>query len=304
MASQFPGEARLPQLRTHKVRLADGGVTLCFEIPSADTSSPLVIMGHGMGGCSHSGYMKRIGKKLNDHGFPVFLLNQRGSGAGIGMSERLWNGGSSDDFSDMVEHAMKIYPKREVLLIGFSLSGNILLKYLGEGREISRWVRGAFAVNPPVDLKMASRLISTSSKCKLFNRYYMRLINQQAEAIKECFAESFRLDHLPRTIWEFDVSYTAPAGGFEDVDDYYTRSSCGQFLASIQIPTTLLCSNDDPFIPIEIFKGLELSHALDLQTPEGGGHMGYLCKETTPFDDHRWMDWAIIDWAMQRKTPL
>ncbi len=135
IASQFPGETRLPPVRTHKVRLADGGVTLCFEIPSAETRSPLVIMGHGLGGCSHSGYMKRIGKKLHDQGFPVLLLNQRGAGAGIGMSDRLWNGGSSDDFGVMVEHALKLYPQREILLVGFSLSGNILLKYLrGAGR--------------------------------------------------------------------------------------------------------------------------------------------------------------------------
>jgi len=108
------------------------------------------------------------------------------------------------------------------------------------------------------------------------------------------------LNKNPRTIWEFDVLYTAPAGGFADVEDYYSKSSSGQYLKSIKIPTILLCSEDDPFIPPSHFKSLKMSPAVDFVNPEYGGHMGYISKGKTSFGDRRWLDEVIMDWVEKR----
>jgi len=296
VGSQFPGSYLLQQVRYHKLDLGSGDKTFVLEIKS-DAVRPVVLMAHGMGGCSHSGYMKRISHKLFQRGYPVLLANQRGSGPGLGMSRRLWNGGDSEDFDRFVQFALKLYPDRDLLIIGFSLSANILLKYLGEGRDISPRVRSAFAVNPPVDLKSASHILSHSPSCIIFNRHFMKLLNRQLMAVEECFPDHSFISRTPATIWEFDVLYTAPAGGFADVYDYYSRSSSGQYLNKIKIQTTLLCSLDDPFIPPSHFKNYEMSSAIEFISPVFGGHMGYISKERTSFGDKRWMDEVILDWA-------
>ncbi len=303
VGSQFPGSFPLPPVHYHKLELGAGDKTFILEIkPSSKTRFPIVLMSHGMGGCSHSGYMKRITNKLYQCGFPVLLMNQRGSGPALGMSRRLWNGGDSEDLNRAVKFVLQLYPDRELLIAGFSLSANILLKYLGEGRNIPSQLCGAFAVNPPVDLRSASHILSHSRSCVIFNRHFMNLLNRQLIAVEECFPGRGVMKKTPGSIWEFDVLYTAPAGGFADVEDYYSRSSSGQYLQNIKIPTTLLCSKDDPFIPPSQFKSLKMSSAIDFVNPESGGHMGYISKEKTSFGDRRWLDAVIMGWVEKWKN--
>lgn len=300
IGSQFTGNTDLPERQIHKVRVDPKSVLVVLELSAEDPDSPLVLLAHGMGGCSESGYMKRIAHKLWQRGLGVFMMNHRGSGPGMGLSDRLWNGGDSDDLAKVIEYMAELHPRRPIEVVGFSLSGNILLKYLGEGSKHPLRVSRAFAVNPPIDLKIASHIISRSRAGRVFNRYYMKLIHRQGEALAECFPQAF-LPPKSRTVLDFDIAYTAPAAGFRDVDEYYSKCSSKRFLDSIVIPTTLLCSEDDPFIPMDVFKTVRMSSAIELHTPEQGGHMGYISQRTTPWGDRRWMDHVIVEWACEGK---
>lgn len=219
----------------------------------------------------------------------------------MGMSPRLWNGGSSDDMATVVNFLEKRYPKRSLLIIGFSLSGNIILKYLGEGRDVPNNVIGAFSVNPPIDLKVSSEIIS-SPKAWIFGKYFMNLIHYQVDALADCFPQAFRPGKKQKTIWDFDVAYTAPAGGFRDVDDYYQSSSGKQFISGIRIPTNILCAKDDPFIPAEIFADLPDNPSVNFHAPDHGGHMGYISKRKTSCRDHRWLDNVLLNWVQKFST--
>ena len=296
--SRFPGKAVLPNRSLHKVKVGPRSVLVLFEIHAKDFESPVVILAHGMGGCSESGYMRRIAAKLSNKGFGVVMMNHRGSGSGMGMSDILWNGGSSEDLERTVEYVVRLHPRRNILLVGFSLSGNILLKYLGEGRRVPSSVQGAFAVNPPIDLKVSSEVISRNSYGGVFNRYYLNLIQRQREALGECFPEAFNMGVEAKTIREFDEVYTAPAAGYKDADEYYRKSSSKQFFKSIQLPTRILFSRDDPFIPSEVFQNVSMNSYVDFQSIDRGGHMGYICKKPTPLGDRHWMDFSIVDWAL------
>jgi hypothetical protein len=260
-----------------------------------------------MGGCSESGYMKRISTKLWMRGYGVFLINHRGSGPGMGLSSRLWNGGASDDLAKMIDFVIQRNPGKFLVPIGFSLSGNILLKYLGEGQIIPSKILGALAVNPPVDLRISSAIISRKWSCAVFNQYYMKLIRNQAIAITKQFPDALSPLKNLKTIWDFDVSYTAPSGGFKDVDDYYDSCSSMHYLKGIEISTSILCAEDDPFVPCKIFDQVEMSERVTLHKPKKGGHMGYIARHVTPHGDRRWMDYAILEWirelCMQEKTP-
>ena len=297
LATKLPGEAVLPARKTHKIQIGPKSTIIALELDAKNPDSSIVLLAHGMGGCSESGYMRRIAAKLWSRGFGVFMMNHRGSGPGLGLSDALWNGGSSDDLEHMVHHIVGLYPKRPVLVVGFSLSGNLLLKYLGEGKTLPTNLHGGFAVNPPIDLKVSSKLISKNNGGGIFNKYYMKLIHRQCEALAECHPETFLPLRKYKTIWDFDEGYTAHAGGYADGEDYYAKSSSKQFLKSIKIPTLILCAKDDPFIPHSVFEDLELKWPITTSFPDRGGHMGYLTGKLTPFGDHRWMDYRVVHWV-------
>ena len=296
IGSQFPGKSEFsPEKTSHTIDLDVDVRSIAFEIDAIDKEKPTILLAHGMGGCSESGYIKRISAKLGSQGYGVILINQRGSGPGMGLSSSLWNGGSSEDLARMIDYFLQRHP--HLLLIGFSLSGNILLKYLGEGRPIPSGLIGAMAVNPPVDLRVASHIISTHRSCWLFNRYYMRLIGNQVRALKKKFPNS--IDPDLSTIWNFDASYTAPAGGYKNLDDYYDQCSSKHYLKNIETMTSILCSKDDPFVPPEVFTNVLMNSQVSIYQPQGGGHMGYISRHQTPHGDRRWMDFVILEWVRE-----
>ncbi len=192
---------------------------------------------------------------------------------------------------------MELYPARKLNLVGFSLSGNVVLKYLGEGRSLPANLNAALAVNPPIDLKVASRQISEGKWASLFNPYYLRLMNRQVQAMSKSYPQTILPAFKPKNIWEFDVSYTAPAFGYPSAEAYYEACSSTQFLGNIDVPTTILCSRDDPFIPPELFEKAHWSGKVQYLNPEQGGHMGYIARRKTPLGDRRWMDFICVQWA-------
>ncbi|MEK9629151.1 MAG: alpha/beta fold hydrolase [Nitrospinota bacterium] len=296
VGSQFPGRPKFsPERTSHTIDLGVDAKSIIFELKPKEKDKPVVLLAHGMGGCSESGYIQRIAKKLWLQGYGVFMVNHRGSGCGMGLSSRLWNGGSSDDLDKMVRFIAEMHSR--LLIVGFSLSGNILLKYLGEGRDIPSEVLGALAVNPPIDLRVASDILSNHPKCWLFNRYYMRLIGNQARALMKNFPNALDPRKNLKTIWDFDAIYTAPAGGYKDLDDYYDQCSGKKFLNKIEKPTSILCSLDDPFVPPKVFDNI--SGTVDIYQPEKGGHMGYISQENTPYGDRRWMDYVVQEWVQK-----
>lgn len=297
LGSQFPGNIKFHPRKTHKIRLGASAWTLARELEPQNPHRPIVLLAHGMGGCSESGYMLRIANKIWKRGAGVFMMNHRGSGPGMGLSDTLWNGGSSDDLHSVVQYILKLYPRRSMLIVGFSLSGNVLLKYLGEGRKIPKNVHGAFAVNPPIDLKVSSRMLSVENGTRIFNRHYMKLIRDQTQAIAECFPGAFQPARECKTIWDFDAAYTAPAAGYKSVEEYYSKCSARQFIESIGVPTTMVCSRDDPFVPPEVFEGIHMKLTVNFYAPDRGGHMGYISRRPTPLGDHRWLDYVILKWV-------
>ena len=297
LGSLIPGNTDLPERKLHKVLVDKKTKLILFELPSNNRDAPIILLAHGMGGCSESGYMLRIARKLWIRGFTVFMMNHRGSGLGAGLCDRLWNGGSSDDLDTVVKFISKVYPRNLIYIVGFSLSGNILLKYLGEKGVRTSKVRKAFVVNPPIDLKRASHILSKNKEGTFFNNYYMRQIHTQVEAMVECFPDAFAPPVKAKTILEFDELYTAPAAGYKNVDEYYADCSAKEYLEEINVPTTILCAVDDPFIETSIFKSVRMSSSIELNTPDFGGHMGYLSSRLSPLGDYRWMDFMICDWS-------
>lgn len=291
----LPSPKHLPHTKVQHVALADGDLlALCENVPRHATPRGVLLLLHGLGGHADSAYMLRVAARFLAHGWITLRLNHRGAGQGRGLARGLYHAGKSDDLACVMQHIGALYPNLPFVSAGFSLSGNMLLKYLGETWQTPpAHLCGAVAICPPIDLELSSQAIRRARN-RLYDLRFVRLLK---DAMRERYADfadypAYALAHVA-TVYDFDRYITAPHHGFDSAEDYYQRNSALQFLANINLPTVLIASKDDPFIPKASFAHLPPNPALSFYLTTSGGHMGFIASTPTPWRDRRWMDYAI-----------
>jgi len=296
------GPLRVPrdQAELHHVTLADGDQVVVHDDRPASWSAGgrCVLLIHGLGGSHASSYMRRIAHKLNRIGVRTFRLDFRGCGAGFGLAKRPYFGGCSADVASVVRTIEQLCPASLVTLIGFSLGANVILKLLGEqGPGRLAGVDSAFAVSPPVDLAACSDALLKGLN-RAYDRYFvkslMQRIRKQAACLPDSPAGQFR--DRPRTLLEFDDRFTAPTWGYAGAQDYYRQCSSLKFIEQITVPTVIVTSLDDPFIPSAPVAALALPDHVHLHLTPGGGHLGFIARRTNDADWH-WLDWRVVAWV-------
>lgn len=236
--------------------------------------SHLVILAHGLEGSAKGGYMLGMAKALHRKGCDTVSLNFRGCSGEPNWQFRSYHSGETGDLHTVIGHIVANYAYQQISLVGFSLGGNVVLKYAGEqGAGIHPAIRLVVGISVPCDLATACANIGW-----VYAQRFLRSLKPKA---RQKFAA-----HRPELIGEvkkirklkdFDDVYTGPAHGFRDADDYYTRCSSRQFLPGIRVPSLLLSALDDPFLGEACFPFEEArhhSHFYFLPTPKGG-HVGF-----------------------------
>lgn len=246
---------------------------------TARKSDRLAILSHGLEGCSRSVYVRGMMRALASRGWDCLAWNFRGCGGEINHQLRLYHSGATDDLNVVVQHALKVHPANHIALIGFSLGGNVTLKYLGENpAQVSEKVRAAVAISVPCHLNSSARKLAEPGN-RIYMRYFLGGLTRKVEIKARQFPGKLDLSglHDMKTFAEFDERITAPLHGFASAEDYWTRASSKQFLPAIQIPTLLLNARNDPFLTPECFPEEEArQHTMvHLETPEQGGHVGF-----------------------------
>jgi predicted alpha/beta-fold hydrolase len=254
---------------------------------------------HGLGGCSESSYLQRLTAKLNGLGFTVLRVNHRGCGRGAeGLAKQIYHAGRSEDLGATLDFLARRWPGRPYFVTAFSLSANILLRYLGTIGDGKPLFKKALAVCPPVDLELCSQALATPGNWHI-DRYYTRLMLATARDRARIHAHLKMPAMAPRrmNLRVFDEVYTAPLGGFGSREAYYDQSSAKHVMDRVRVPTTILAAADDPIIPAVSFAGVKFSPAVAMRMEDAGGHMGFISRESTRFGDRRWMDAAVVDWV-------
>jgi predicted alpha/beta-fold hydrolase len=234
----------------------------------------LVILCHGLEGNARRPYMQGMARAFYLHGFDVLMWDYRGCGEEMNRTLRFYHSGSSDDLHLVIKHAAaKGY--REINLVGFSLGGNITLKYLGERREDSVTIHRAVTFSVPMDLASSCRKISRPENMIYAYRFLRSLKDKVTR--KSRIMEGLDVTHLPGiwTLTQFDDRYTAPLHGFEDASDYYTRCSAIRFLDAIETPTLIVNARNDPFLSAECFPRVDEHPFITFEAPIKGGHAGF-----------------------------
>ncbi len=240
-------------------------------------SSQLVIISHGLEGNTSRAYIRGMAKAFFQSGFDVLTWNYRGCSNEVNRTLRFYHSGATDDLDWVVQHAgNKLY--KEISLIGFSLGGNLTLKYLGEkGNQLQEIIKKAVVFSVPMNLHTSCIKISSPSNWIYSNRFLRSLKKKVIQKSKVHSELDIRGIESIKTLLEFDDKFTAPIHGFENAIDYYTRNSSVHFLKKIEIPTLLVNAKNDPFLSVECYpeKDAIQNRNLKIKYPNFGGHVGF-----------------------------
>jgi hypothetical protein len=265
-------------------------------------NQPLIILIHGLTGSSQSDYIKGLQSALLKQGFRSAALNFRGCSGQSNNRARSYHSGETEDIHFLYRTLRQREPDTPLGAVGFSLGGNVLLKWLGEqGEQLHLFA--AVAVSVPLLLgPCATKLDKGFAKCyrgRLLNalKVYMRNKLQHLESIGQS-QEALKIKELGdlsaiNSFWQYDDRVVAKLHGFNDVHDYYRRSSSRQYLKSISVPTLVIQAVDDPFMTKEVLPGLdEISPHVHLELTQRGGHVGFV-SGSIPFKPKYWLEQRI-----------
>lgn len=244
--------------------------------PLAETRRPLVILLHGMAGSELSLHMLASARHFLGLGYPVLRLNLRGAGPSRPLCRFQYHAGRSEDLDAAIRRMDGGLAGHGLLLYGFSLGGNLLLKYLGEkGRGAP--VLAAATVSAPIDLK-AAQVRMMARRNRFYHDYMLRHMKEEiAGAGSELSPEERAALPRIRSIYEFDDRLTAPRNRFAGADDYYARCMARSFVMDIRVPTLVVQARNDPWVPFACYESVDWRANPRLATlfPRGGGHVGF-----------------------------
>lgn len=239
------------------------------------SSKKLVIISHGLEGNSDRAYIKGMARHFHNNGFDILAWNYRGCSGEMNKQRRFYHSGATDDLDLVVQHALSKHYD-EIVLVGFSLGGNLTLKYLGEQKRDERIIKGiVFSV--PMDLYTSCQKISAPANWMYSERFLKSLKKKIVD--KAALRNDLDTKALPsiKTLQDFDDHYTSLLHGYRDAVDYYTQCSSIRFVENIRVPSLIVNALNDPFLSPECYPVSLLRHHpyVKLEIPERGGHVGF-----------------------------
>lgn len=242
------------------------------------TSRKVAILLHGLEGNAQRTYIKGQALVLADSGWDVAAVNFRGCSGEANVSYQSYNAGKTDDLEAVIKYILEKDRHSEIVLIGFSLGGNLLLKYLGERESFPHEIKKAVAISTPLSLKGSLESLNHFYNWVYRNSFLKDLRKKYKTKMKD-FPEKMTSSDYKKinSLLEFDNIYTAPAHGFKDAFDYYEKNSSLQFLPNISIPIFILNAENDSFLCPECypFELADTMKNLHLEIPKYGGHVGF-----------------------------
>lgn len=258
-----------------------------------------ILLAHGLAGSSESHYIKRLTQLALKENISVLKFNHRNCGDSIGYATNTYHAGRGEDIYAAADWIRNTYPKSEIVVVGFSLSGNTVLDMLVRF-ENKIEIKRTIAVNAPIDLTETAYQIGKRENV-VYNQYFVQLLRtfnlSLSKKVKTGIGEYIRETKVPMfaTLTDYDQLFVAPLSGYKDAWDYYEQCSTVNRLHVIKSPVTLLMAKDDPIIPSRVYEQIKFNSNFHFRLEKTGGHLGYLSKNKTQLNDNRWMDWFLIE---------
>jgi len=275
-----------------------------FETPDGDfvdvdwlpgrPDAPLLLVLHGLEGTARSHYIGGLFEQAAARGWRAGVLYFRSCSGEMNRLPRFYHSGDTGDLDHVLRAVTEREPGARVGVVGVSIGGNVLLKWLGEqGDAAPEVLAGAVAISVPFDLAACARRMDQGLQKVLYTASFMRSFREKTRAKARAHPGFVDVQAAlrARTFAAYDRAVTAPLHGFADEVDYWRRASSGPYLARIRRPTLLISALDDPFIPVSSLPDPRaLPPAVRAEFVPIGGHVGFV--EGLP--------WRASSWAERR----
>jgi len=261
---------------------------------------PTLVLLHGLEGSADSHYMLGIADKGFRRGFNIVRLNQRNCGDTDHLSVGVYHSGLTSDPAAVLRELAEDDGLPAMVVIGYSLGGNLALRLAGELGEGGRPEVKAFAaVSPTLDLTACADALERGEN-RLYQWNFVRGLRRRVRRKARLYPDHYTTVHLPhiRTVRQFDEAYTAPLSGFRDAADYYYRASSLRVISHARRPTLIITAEDDPFIPVGPFRSPEVldNPHVTLLLTRHGGHCGFISARRArgASGDGYWAEEAVV----------
>lgn len=273
---------------------------------SGAPDAPLLIVLHGLEGSSRAKYVLGVLSTAAARGWHGVAVNFRSCSGELNRLPRFYHSGETQDLDWVVSSLITRSPHRPLALVGFSLGGNVMLKWLGErGEKVPDHLRAAVAVSVPYDLGVAAHRVDHGFG-RVYGRVFLRTLKVKAleKAARFPGLVDVKLVRRLSSFAEFDEHVTAPIHGFAGAEDYWARSSCLPWLEKIRKPALLISADDDPFLPSTYLpqESVARSAWLEADFTEGGGHVGFV-QGAWPWSASYWVDQRAVDYLEAATRP-
>jgi len=257
-------------------------------------AGPLVLVLHGLEGSMQSHYVTGLLHHVLARGWRGAVLNFRSCSGELNHLPRFYHSGDTADLEMVVDLLIARQPDVRLGIVGVSIGGNVLLKWLGErGTNVPAAVAAAVAISVPFDLTACAAVLDRGFRRAVYTANFMRSMRRKVLDKARRFPGFVDVQAVRRatTFAAYDRAVTAPLHGFADERDYWTRSSSGPYLGRIRRPTLLINALDDPFVPVEALPDPRtLPPDVTAEFVPRGGHVGFV--EGWP--------WRAASWAERR----
>ncbi len=264
--------------------------------------APALLLIHGLEGSSEAGYMLTTAAKAWRRGWHVVRANVRGCGDSELECDSLYNSGLSGDADQMLRWLLAQARVSCAALVGFSMGGNIVLKYAGEqGDAAPERLRAVVAVSAPVDLGPSADALHRRAN-RIYEHRFLRGLTARLRSKARRYPGRFRVERLPEvdSVRRFDDLITAPFFDYRDADDYYHRASAARVVSGIRVPTLVIHAEDDPFIVLTAATRarLEANPAVHFVSVRHGGHCGFMGNRA-PDEDTYWAENRAVEFCVE-----
>lgn len=259
-------------------------------------SGPIVIVLHGLEGSSDSPYARGLLRAIERRGWRGVVMHFRGCSGEPNRLARSYHSGDTGDLAFLVATLCRREPHAPLATVGFSLGGNVLLKWLGKAGGVTP-LHAAVAVSVPFVLHSSAERLQQGFS-RLYQWRLLRSLRHTVDAKQRHMDLPLKIRDLSalKNFHDFDEYITAPLHGFDSADHYYTVSSSRQYLGGITVPTLLLHARDDPFMTESaIPRPDELSESVTLELSPHGGHVGFVAG-IWPWRPRYWLEERIPEY--------
>jgi len=257
-----------------------------------------VVIVHGLEGSSSSQYVLGNAFRALAAGFNVVRMNMRSCGGTDELAPTIYHSGRSEDVAAVVARLIEIEQVESIALIGYSMGGNLVLKYAGEVADAPPpGLKAVVGISPLMDLAVSSAALHEPQN-RIYEWHFLRSMIARVRRKAALFPGIYSTDSLDkiRSMRLFDEHIVARYGGFAGADDYYYRVASSQYAGRFRVPTLILHSLDDPFIrmlPSTRFALIENPSVTYVET-ERGGHCAFLAPAKN--DDGRWAETTLLEY--------